>query len=114
MRLAVLLATLALSAAATANAAAQDPRQICLERYNVEKSGGTIPVGMSKATYVRQCTGSIRRAALQQQEQPAQSAVEEAIAGANEVTVAPRPAKPAPTINKPVRIKTPTAVGTGQ
>ena len=37
---------------------AQDAKKICLERYNVEKDGGTLPAGMAKAKYLKQCTTS--------------------------------------------------------
>ena len=40
---------------------AQDARKICLERYELEKSGGTVPGGMTKSKYVSQCTNSIKR-----------------------------------------------------
>ena len=57
---------------------AEDAKKICLERYNVEKAGGTIPAGMPKAKYMKQCTTSIvRNAALEQaaaQEASAQGA----------------------------------------
>ncbi len=57
----------ALSPAMAASApAAQEAKKICLERYNLEKSGGTLPDGMAKSKYMSQCTNSIRRiAALQ-------------------------------------------------
>lgn len=116
MRFVVLMASLALAATA-ANATAEDARKVCLERYDVEKSGDTIPRGMSKSTYMNQCTGSIRRAALQQQKLRSQSDAGETVepsGGVNEVTVAPRPAKPVATMNKPVRVKTPVAVGADQ
>ena len=35
---------------------AQDAQKICLERYNVEKAGNTIPAGMPKSKYMSQCT----------------------------------------------------------
>lgn len=61
---------LAISSAASA----QDAQKICLERYNLEKEGGTIPVGMSKAKYMSQCTNSIRRRAKLEQELSEQQA----------------------------------------
>lgn len=57
-----LAATLAPLAAASA-ANAQDAKKICLERYNLEKSGGTLPDGMAKSKYMSQCTNSIKRIA---------------------------------------------------
>jgi hypothetical protein len=42
---------------------AQDAKKICLERYNLEKSGGTLPDGMAKSKYMSQCTNSIKRIA---------------------------------------------------
>jgi len=70
---------------------AQDARKVCLERYNVEKAGGTLPAGMSKAKYLTQCTTSILRnakleaelKAADQNAQPAQSG------GQNELTPKP-------------------------
>lgn len=35
-----------------------DARKICLERYVEEKAGNSVPVGMSKERYLRQCQGS--------------------------------------------------------
>jgi hypothetical protein len=62
--LAALLSAFALPAAASV---AEDAKKICLERYNVEKAGGTIPAGMPKSKYMKQCTSSIaRNAALQE------------------------------------------------
>lgn len=58
-------------ALATSN---EDAKKICLERYNLEKEGGTIPVGMTKAKYMSQCTNSIRRQAKLEQELSAQEA----------------------------------------
>ena len=103
-------AILTLSAAANA-ALAQDAIKICTERYNTEKAGGTIPVGMSKSKYMSQCTGSMRRAAkLEQELAQGASAGDSANtgnnAGSNEVTAATTPAKPVPTTNKPSRIQT--------
>jgi hypothetical protein len=40
---------------------AQDAQKICLERYNVEKAGNTIPAGMPKSKYMSQCTKSVVR-----------------------------------------------------
>ena len=111
MRLAVLSAAVVLMASAAANATtAQDPQKVCLDRYNVEKSGGTIPVGMSKSTYMRQCTGSIRRAA-KLEKQLGQDGADAGSDGTNVVTVAPGTARPA-TQSKPVRVKTTIALGT--
>lgn len=52
----------------------EEAKKICLERYNLEKEGGSIPVGMTKAKYMSQCTNSIKRnAQLEQDEQNAQN-----------------------------------------
>lgn len=94
-------------AAAAANATVQDPLKVCTERYNTEKAGGTIPVGMSKSTYMRQCTGSIRRAAKLEKELAEGNGDASADqSGGNEVTVSTAPAKPASTMNKPARVLT--------
>lgn len=86
-----------------ANAAAtQDALKVCTERYNLEKNGGTIPVGMSKSKYMNQCIGSIRRAAKLEQELAAQ----EQDSGRNDVAASTS----ATTIGKPARVKT-TSVG---
>jgi hypothetical protein len=53
------LAPLAFAAASNV----QDAKKICLERYNIEKSSGTLPDGMAKSRYLRQCTTSIKRIA---------------------------------------------------
>jgi hypothetical protein len=61
---AVLFSTALLPARASV---AEDAKKICLERYNVEKAGNTIPAGMPKEKYMKQCTTSIvRNAALEQ------------------------------------------------
>ena len=107
MRLLLSSALALVLTAAAAHATVQDPLKVCTERYNTEKAGGTIPVGMSKSTYMRQCTGSIRRAAkLEKQlaEEKGEAVVDQA--GSNEVTASTAPAKPTPTTNKPARILT--------
>jgi hypothetical protein len=65
---------ISLSPSSASTAGAQDPKKICLERYNLEKEGGTIPVGMTKAKYMSQCTNSIRRQAKLEQELNEQAA----------------------------------------
>ena len=93
--------------AAAAHATVQDPLKVCTERYNTEKAGGTIPVGMSKSTYMRQCTGSIRRAAkLEKELADEKSDAGTDQSGSNEVTASTAPAKPAVTTNKPARVLT--------
>src|SRR5262249_43617660 len=48
---------------------AQDAKKVCLERYNAEKEGGTLPDGMSKSKYMSQCTRSfVRNAQLEAKE----------------------------------------------
>lgn len=63
-----------LSPAMAGATSTDDAKKICLERYNLEKDGGTIPVGMSKAKYMSQCTNSIRRQAKLEQELTEQAA----------------------------------------
>lgn len=110
MRQLLLSSALVFAFSATAHAAAQDVRKICTERYNTEKAGGTIPVGMSKTTYMNQCTGSIRRAEKLEQELAtgqtgnAQDATDQA--GSNEVSASTTTAKPAATTAKPAHVKT--------
>jgi hypothetical protein len=107
MRQLLLPSALALVLSAAAHATVQDAYKICTERYNAEKSSGTIPVGMSKSTYMNQCTGSIRRAAkLEKQlaEDSGDAGVDQA--GSNEVTASTLAAKPVPTTNKPARVLT--------
>ena len=98
---------LVLSAAAAAHAATQDPLKICTERYNTEQAGGTIPVGMSKKTYMNQCTGSIRRAAKLEKQLAEESGDAGAgQSGSNEVAASTGTAKPAATLSKPARVLT--------
>jgi hypothetical protein len=107
MRLLLLPSALVIALTATAHATTQDARKICTERYDTEKAGGTIPVGMSKSTYMNQCTGSIRRAAKLEKELADQASETGAgQAGSNEVTTSTTPAKPAATLNKPARVLT--------
>jgi len=47
--------------AASGASIAQEAQKICLERYNAEKAGGTLPDGMAKSKYMSQCTKSIKR-----------------------------------------------------
>ena len=71
---------------APATAAAFDYKKankICVERYNIEKEGGTVPAGMPKSKYVSQCTRAMRRNAKLQAELAAQLAEK---AGKNELT----------------------------
>jgi hypothetical protein len=107
MRQLLLSSALALVLTVPAHAAVQDPFKVCTERYNAEKVSGTIPERMSKATYINQCTGSIRRAAkLEKQlsQDSGQAGTEQA--GSNEVTASTAPANPTPTTNKPARVLT--------
>lgn len=61
---------LTLSPALAASASVvQEAKKICLERYNLEKSGGTLPDGMAKSKYMSQCTNSIKRTAALQNAQ---------------------------------------------
>lgn len=83
----------------------QDAQKTCIERYNTEKSGGTIPVGMSRSKYLSQCVGSIRRAAKLEQELADGTAGNDDV-GSNEVATTNASGKPAATTAKPARIKT--------
>ena len=38
-----------------------DARRICNERYEAEKTGGSVPAGMSKSKYLSQCQGGYVR-----------------------------------------------------
>lgn len=59
---------LGLAASPASASPAQDAKKICLERYTIEKNGGTLPDGMAKSKYMSQCTNSIKRiAALEAQ-----------------------------------------------
>jgi hypothetical protein len=107
MRQLLLSSAFVLVSAAAAHAAVQDAFKICTDRYNAEKSSGTIPVGMSKSTYMNQCTGSIRRAAkLEKQlaEDKGDAGTDQS--GSNEVTASTAPAKPTPTTSKPAHVLT--------
>ncbi|NOT41900.1 MAG: hypothetical protein HOP13_15575 [Alphaproteobacteria bacterium] len=108
----LVLAAAALTMTATANASVTQasPQKICLERYNAENASGTIPYRMSKATYINQCIGSIRRAAKLEQELADGTAATDDV-GANEVTPAAANAKPAATTNKPARVQTTLSLG---
>lgn len=74
---------------------AQEAKKICLERYNVEKEGGTLPAGMPKSKYVSQCTRSFIRNAQLEAEMKETSAARgtqngtQSNAGENELTVKP-------------------------
>ena len=106
MRTLVLAAAAALIMSSAAHASTmQDAQKICIERYNTEKSGGTIPVGMSRSKYLNQCVGSIRRAAKLEQDLADGTAGSDDV-GSNEVATTSSTAKPAATIAKPARIKT--------
>ena len=79
---------------------AQDAKKICLERYNVEKDGGTLPAGMAKAKYLKQCTTSyVRNAALEIQTakdstQSAATSGTQRTAGSNTLAVQPTAGRP--------------------
>ena len=65
---ALILGLAASPAIAASSTPAQDAKKICLERYTIEKNGGTLPDGMAKSKYMSQCTNSIKRiAALEAQ-----------------------------------------------
>lgn len=97
-------ATLILGTAAHASTS-QDAQKICVERYNTEKSGGTIPVGMSRSKYLSQCVGSIRRAAKLEQDLADGTAGSDDV-GTNEAASTSTSGKPSATIAKPARVKT--------
>jgi hypothetical protein len=103
--LAVVLASLPAAAGAFDAKAARDT---CLERYNLEKEGGTIPAGMSKSKYLSQCTNSIRRAARLELELAQEK---EAQAGSNELTaMQPNRGTSPTTTGKPTTVTVPTLI----
>ena len=82
---------------------AQDAKNVCLERYEVEKKGGTLPAGMSKAKYLTQCTTSILRNAKLEAELKAQdqTAQQTPSGGQNELTPKPEEAQKQTTSRSP-------------
>ena len=58
-----LAATLAPSAASVYD----DAKKICLDRYVEEKVENSVPAGMSKERYLRQCQGSYVKTAAREQ-----------------------------------------------
>jgi len=74
---------------------AQEAKKVCLERYNAEKDGGTLPAGMPKSKYMSQCTRSfVRNAQLEAEMKetaaaPGSQDETQAEAGSNELTVKP-------------------------
>ena len=99
---------------APATAAAFDSKaanKICVERYNVEKEGGTVPAGMPKSKYVSQCTRAMRRNAQLQAELAAQAAEK---AGANELTAGTQHASStSQPQDKPANVTTPALAPKG-
>jgi hypothetical protein len=85
---------------------AKAAHQTCLERYNIEKEGGTIPGGMAKAKYLSQCTNSMRRSAEIERELAQDQASQ---GGMNELTAATQPKRDTtpPTTSKPATVTTP-------
>lgn len=70
---------------------AEDAKKVCLERYNVEKEGGTLPVGMNKTKYLNQCTLSILRTAKQEAELKAAGQNSQQVQNAGENELTPKP-----------------------
>jgi hypothetical protein len=81
----------------------EEARKICLERYDVEKAGGTLPARMDKSRYVNQCTLSILRSAKLEAELKAsqQDQAQPQTGGANETTPDKNAATPAQTTSRP-------------
>lgn len=78
------------SAAAPSLAAAFDAqaaKKTCLERFEHEREGGTIPGGMAKSRYLRLCVGSMRQSADLEKELAAGGTAQAApsAAGSNEL-----------------------------
>ena len=109
MRILVLTAAFLTIGAAANATVSQDALKVCTERYNTEKDGGTIPVGMSKSRYMSQCMGSMRRAAKLEQDLAAGTATD--TAGGNEVATSTTTTRPAATTTKPARVKTTLSLG---
>jgi len=86
--------------------------KICVERYNVEKEGGTVPAGMPKSKYVSQCTRAMRRNAKLQAELAAELAEK---AGKNELTADTQSSSSTsqPT-DKPANVATPAMAPKGE
>lgn len=81
---------------------AQDAKKICLERYEVEKAGGTLPAGMNKTKYVNQCTLSIlRNAKLEAELKASENPQAAQSAGENELTAEPGEAPKQTTARSP-------------
>ena len=69
---------------------AQDAKKVCLDRFEIEKAGGTLPIGMNKTEYVNQCTLSIlRNAKLDAELKAAENPQATQSAGENELTARP-------------------------
>ena len=82
-----------LSAGATS--VTEDAKKVCIERYNMEKDGGSLPKGMAKSKYMSQCTkGYVRTVQLEAglARQGTNSAQGET--GGNSLAVKPEPMKP--------------------
>lgn len=75
----------------------QEAKKVCTERYNAEKDGGTLPVGMPKSKYMSQCTkGYVRTAQLSQQGETPSGQSEAQGSNLNSKPVEPVKAQPAP------------------
>lgn len=88
---------------------AKEAKKTCLDRYNEEQAGGTIPAGMSKSKYLSQCVNSMRRNAELEKELTEQTP---AVGGSNELTAGPA-AKTGttPVQSKPRAVATPSFAG---
>lgn len=93
----------ALSLGQAAATSREEARKICLERYNVEKAGGTLPAHMDKTRYLNQCTTSILRSAKLEEDLKAaeQNQTHPATAGENEVTETKPAETPKQTTSRP-------------
>ena len=87
----------------------QEAKKTCLERYNAEQQGGTIPAGMSKSKYLSQCVNSMRRNAELEKDLAEQTTTQ---AGSNELTASSGgKTGTTPAQSKPAGVSTPAFNG---
>ena len=81
---------------ASATSITEDAKKVCIERYNLEKDGGSLPKGMAKSKYMSQCTkGYVRTAQLEASlAQQGTSANSQAGTSGNSLAAQPEPLKP--------------------
>lgn len=102
---------LAFEPATAATFDAQAAKKTCVDQYNREKEGGTIPAGMAKSKYVNQCFSSMRKNAQLEQQLAEEQSGQAGSSGSNELTpttpaTPPKPATKGPS-SKPARVTTP-------